>query len=74
MVRAEGEPGLQHCCSFLLLTSQPPHILVMQLEKQFALGLSNEKLPQKIKVPLQKHLVETQPVSCIQCFLNTEKK
>lgn len=30
----------------------------MRLQNEFALGLSNEKIPQQIEVPLQKHFVE----------------
>lgn len=46
----------------------------MQLENEFALGLSNEKLPQQIKVPLQKHFIETEPVFAAYSVFSIQNK
>lgn len=46
----------------------------MQLENESALGLSNEKLPQQIKVPLQKHSLENEPAFAAYSLFSIQKK
>jgi len=41
---------------------------------QFALGLSNEKRPQQIKVPLQKHFIETELASAAYSIFLIQNK
>lgn len=46
----------------------------MQLENEFALGLSNEKIPQQIEVSLRKHFVEIEPAFSTYSVFSIRKK